>query len=38
MEIPMQKSGIYIVKTGTKTQKVMIQQSTIETHGRETLH
>ncbi|MBR4215810.1 MAG: BspA family leucine-rich repeat surface protein [Bacteroidales bacterium] len=25
MEIPMQKSGIYIVKTGAKTQKVMIQ-------------
>lgn len=25
MEIPMLKSGIYIVKTGAKTQKVMIQ-------------
>ena len=25
MEIPMQKSGIYIVKTGAKTQKVMIK-------------
>ncbi len=25
MEIPMQKAGVYIVKTGTKTQKVMIQ-------------
>ena len=25
MEIQMQKSGIYIVKTGAKTQKVMIQ-------------
>ena len=25
MEIPMQKAGIYIVKTGVKTQKVIIQ-------------
>jgi hypothetical protein len=25
MEIPMQKSGIYIVKTGARTQKVMIR-------------
>ncbi len=25
LEIPMQKSGIYIVKTGAKTQKVMIR-------------